>query len=74
MSSKRIPLDSNNYSQVIRADGRFYPGKFAGLGLVIARWIAEAHHGQLELVRSDETGSVFVASLPAADYNSKPSP
>jgi signal transduction histidine kinase len=41
-------------------------GSGAGLGLSIARWIAEAHDGQLTLRHSDETGSVFVASLPAS--------
>ena len=41
-------------------------GSGAGLGLAIARWIAEAHDGRLELRRSDESGSVFVASLPAS--------
>jgi two-component system OmpR family sensor kinase len=40
-------------------------GGGAGLGLSIARWIAEAHHGRLELVRSDATGSTFAAYLPA---------
>jgi heavy metal sensor kinase len=40
-------------------------GGGAGLGLAIARWITEAHDGQLELERSDETGSVFIASVPA---------
>jgi len=40
-------------------------GGGAGLGLSIALWIAEAHGGSLRLQRSDETGSVFVASLPA---------
>jgi two-component system OmpR family sensor kinase len=36
----------------------------AGLGLSIARWIAEAHGGSLELTRSDARGSVFSAFLP----------
>lgn len=36
----------------------------AGLGLSIALWIAEAHHGRLELLRSDATGSHFAVSLP----------
>jgi heavy metal sensor kinase len=36
----------------------------AGLGLSIARWIAEAHHGQLELARSNASGSTFTVSLP----------
>ncbi len=39
-------------------------GGGAGLGLAISRWIAEAHHGRLELTRSDSTGSTFTAYLP----------
>jgi two-component system OmpR family sensor kinase len=39
----------------------------AGLGLSIALWIAQAHHGRLELVRSDETGSHFAVFLPGPD-------
>ena len=37
----------------------------AGLGLAIARWIAEAHHGRLVLAQSDASGSTFAAFLPA---------
>jgi heavy metal sensor kinase len=40
-------------------------GGGAGLGLSISRWIAEAHHGRLELTRSDSSGSIFTAYLPA---------
>lgn len=39
----------------------------AGLGLSIARWIAEAHHGRLELTKSDTSGTMFTAYLPAAE-------
>lgn len=39
-------------------------GGGAGLGLSISRWIAEAHHGRLELTRSDSAGSTFTAYLP----------
>ena len=37
----------------------------AGLGLSIARWIAEAHQGGLELTRSDPSGTRFTITLPA---------
>jgi len=40
-------------------------GSGAGLGLSIARWIAEAHHGRLVLAHSDASGSAFTAFLPA---------
>jgi heavy metal sensor kinase len=36
----------------------------AGLGLAIARWIAQAHDGDLELADPDGTGTTFVARLP----------
>jgi signal transduction histidine kinase len=36
----------------------------AGLGLPIARWIAEAHGGSLELETSNADGSTFLVSLP----------
>jgi two-component system OmpR family sensor kinase len=36
----------------------------AGLGLSIAQWIAEAHHGRLELVQSSSAGSHFAVYLP----------
>jgi two-component system OmpR family sensor kinase len=45
----------------------------AGLGLSIAKWIAEAHHGTLVLTRSDANGTVFTVSLPAiAGTSSQP--
>ncbi|HEV3216456.1 MAG TPA: ATP-binding protein, partial [Vicinamibacterales bacterium] len=36
----------------------------AGLGLPIARWIAEAHGGSLTLAESSQAGSRFVVRLP----------
>src|SRR5262249_36121709 len=39
----------------------------AGLGLAICRWIAEAHHGRLELIRSDSAGNTFTFYIPAPD-------
>lgn len=47
-------------------------GAGAGLGLSIARSIAEAHGGSLSLARSDSNGtSLFVAVLPVNPQLSK---
>ena len=37
----------------------------AGLGLAIARWVAEAHGGRVRIVSSGSDGSTFAANLPA---------
>ncbi len=36
----------------------------AGLGLSIARWVAEAHGGSISLVQSDPAGTTFSVELP----------
>jgi len=64
-----IPSDlhSRIFERFFRADpARSRSGREggAGLGLSIALWIAEAHHGRLELVRSDAAGSHFAVYLP----------
>ena len=62
-------LQPRIFERFFRADkSRSRPetnGGGAGLGLSISRWIAEAHHGRLELTHSDSTGSTFTAYLPA---------
>jgi len=40
-------------------------GGGAGLGLAIARWVAEAHGGGVALARSGPGGSTFAVTLPA---------
>lgn len=63
-----VNLHARVFDRFFRADparARASTNGGAGLGLSIARWIAESHNGQLNLARSDETGSVFIAVLPS---------
>ena len=58
------PFIFERFFRVDQARSRAEGAGGAGLGLSIAKWIAEAHGGTLKLLRSDDTGSTFVASLP----------
>lgn len=67
-----IPVDAQShiferFYRVDKARSRMATdhGSGAGLGLAIARWIAQMHNGALTLAHSNSTGSVFVATLPA---------
>jgi signal transduction histidine kinase len=42
------------------------PGEGLGLGLSLAREIARAHHGTIEIESPPEGGSVFAVRLPIA--------
>jgi heavy metal sensor kinase len=53
-----------------QARSRSNPHGGAGLGLSIAKWIAEAHHGSLQLTRSSPAGTVFTARLPKSPDSS----
>jgi two-component system OmpR family sensor kinase len=44
----------------------------AGLGLAIAKWVAEAHGGSIALVRSSGEGTEFRVCLPTGDVTSAP--
>lgn len=60
-------LQSRIFERFFRADpARSRAGREggAGLGLSIAQWIAEAHHGRLKLVHSDAQGTHFAVYLP----------
>ena len=71
-----VEMQSRIFERFFRADRartRSDGDGGAGLGLAIARWIAEAHHGRLELSRSDASGSAFTVFLPVAAISSTPS-
>ncbi len=53
------------FDRFYRADEARSPGG-AGLGLAIARWIAEQHDGHILAANNDRGGATFVAELPAA--------
>jgi heavy metal sensor kinase len=62
-----IPLADREriFDRFVRLDAsRGGPG--TGLGLPIARWVAEAHQGSLVLESSDASGSTFCVTLPIA--------
>jgi heavy metal sensor kinase len=64
-----IPAEAQPFifDRFFRADparARTGEGGGAGLGLPIARWIAEAHGGSLELEASGERGTCFALQLP----------
>jgi two-component system OmpR family sensor kinase len=66
-------MQSRVFERFFRADrarSRSGADGGAGLGLAIARWIAEAHLGRIELVRSDPTGSRFTVRIPASSEGS----
>jgi two-component system OmpR family sensor kinase len=54
------------FERFVRLDPARHEGG-AGLGLSIARWIAEVHGGRLELQASGPQGSVFAATFPMQD-------
>jgi two-component system OmpR family sensor kinase len=68
------PFIFERFFRVDKARSRAEPAGGAGLGLSIAKWIAEAHGGTLKLLRSDDTGSTFVASLPFNNSHHSDSP
>jgi two-component system, OmpR family, sensor kinase len=56
------------FDRFFRAEGaRSHSPKGTGLGLSICKWIAEAHHGHIEVDSSPGHGSRFTLVLPPAD-------
>jgi signal transduction histidine kinase len=62
-----IPVEDRErvFERFVRLDRARSSNSGAGLGLPIARWIAEQHQGTLIVERADGGGSRFVAVLPA---------
>jgi heavy metal sensor kinase len=60
-----VPPEAHNdiFERFVTLTGT--PGEGAGLGLAIARWVAQAHGGTLRLAASSGEGSTFEVRLPA---------
>jgi len=52
------------FERFVRLDDARATAGGAGLGLPIARWVAESHGGTLVLASTGPSGSTFIASLP----------
>ena len=67
ISNSASPIPADQHDKIFR---RFYrvdqarTGDHVGLGLSLAREIARAHGGRVELLSSDESGTVFTMTLP----------
>ncbi len=62
-----LPLIFDRFHRVHREDREAPPG--SGLGLSIAKWIAEAHNGSIEVESTVGHGSTFRVILPMASGN-----
>lgn len=62
ISAEDVPHIFDRFYRADKARSREFGG--VGLGLSIARWVAEAHRGSIEVQSTPGTGSVFRVRLP----------
>jgi signal transduction histidine kinase len=55
----------DRFYRVDRSEDRVDDAGGSGLGLSIAKWITEAHHGHIEVKSREGKGSTFIVRLPS---------
>ena len=60
-------MQAKIFERFYRVDAARMHDGGAGLGLALARWIAQAHDGDIALAASSRLGSTFVITLPCRD-------
>lgn len=64
IAAEHLPRIFDRFYQAEPSRTRENPNEGAGLGLSIARWIADAHHGKIEVESKEGQGTVFTVLLP----------
>jgi heavy metal sensor kinase len=72
ISAEDLPRIFDRFYRADQARSRQVPG--SGLGLSIARWIAESHKGSIEAQSHLGTGSIFRITLPLLAETARPTP
>ncbi len=67
---RELPRIFQRFYRVPQTQNKMIRG--SGLGLSIAKWIVEAHHGTIEVTSKTQKGSTFIVTLPLSETSLNP--